>query len=126
MAKNTGEGKDRFLSSNAQRWLAKADINTIFSVLTQFKQLLKDPDMAVPVAAIKALTEVIKRSSSSTMMELEVQLRAAADELKKIDQKDLGTLSLFSLSLSWSVSLSLGVSLALLLPLFLASLSPNL
>lgn len=60
------------------------------SVLTQFKELLQDPEMAVPVAAIKALTGVIERSQASTMMELEVQLRAAADQLKHINRKDLG------------------------------------
>ena len=61
-------------------------------VLGIFKKLLEDPDMAVPVAAIKSLTVVIERSTASTMMELEVQLRAAADRLKQIDIRELGAM----------------------------------
>jgi translation initiation factor eIF-2B subunit alpha len=53
-------------------------------VVQEFKQWLK-PEIAIPVAAIKALTSVLKRSEASTMMELEVQLKAAADSLKRCE-----------------------------------------
>lgn len=51
-------------------------------VIQEFKEYQKDPDMAVAVAAIKALTGVIKRSTATTMMELEIGLRAGAEALK--------------------------------------------
>eukprot|EP00935_MAST-01C_sp_MAST-1C-sp1_P000433 g433.t1 len=54
-------------------------------VLQEFKEWTK-PEIAIPVAAIKALTSVIKRSKASTMMELEVQLKAAADSLKNCEK----------------------------------------
>ena len=38
--------------------------------------------MSVPVAAIKALSGVIKRSTATTMMGLQIELKAAADDLK--------------------------------------------
>lgn len=57
-------------------------------VLTDFQSLQKDPEMAVAVASIKALTGVIKRSKATTMMELEIALRAAADCLKQTASSD--------------------------------------
>lgn len=42
----------------------------------------KSPELAEAVAAIKALTAVIKRSEASTMMGLEVELKTASDALK--------------------------------------------
>ena len=43
--------------------------------------LSRAPDMAVAVAAIKALTEVVRSSHSHTMMGLEKDLKDAADSL---------------------------------------------
>lgn len=70
-------------------------------VIEDFRKWLK-PEVAIPVAAFKALTSVIKRSEASTMMELEVQLRAAADSLKNCRQ-DLAT----GLNLNGKTSISL-------------------
>ena len=52
------------------------------------KNLSGDGDVAIPVAAIQALTGVIERSNAATMMGLEIELRAAADALTGCD-KDL-------------------------------------
>lgn len=54
-------------------------------VTEEFNRWLAKPEIAIPVAAVKALTGVIKRTASTTVMELEVQLRDAADQLKNID-----------------------------------------
>lgn len=43
--------------------------------------LSRSPDMAVAVAAIKALTEVVRSSQAHTMMGLEKDLKDAADSL---------------------------------------------
>ena len=40
------------------------------------------PDLAEAVAAIMALTAVMKRSQASTMMGLEIELKNAAEALK--------------------------------------------
>jgi hypothetical protein len=57
----------------------------------------------------KALTSVIKRSEASTMMELEVQLKAAADSLKNCN-KDVAGLNLNGKT---SISLTAGCELFL-------------
>jgi translation initiation factor eIF-2B subunit alpha len=41
------------------------------------------PDAGIAVAAVRALTAVIRRSTASTMLGLTIELRAAADELKQ-------------------------------------------
>ena len=51
-------------------------------VVEEFNKYRSDPDLAMAVAAIKALTGVIKRSEASTMMGLEIELRKAAELLK--------------------------------------------
>ncbi len=52
------------------------------SVVRAFNDALsRAPDMAVAVAAIKALTEVVKSSHAHTMMGLEKDLKDAADSL---------------------------------------------
>jgi len=53
-----------------------------FSVIHEFDSWRKSPELAEAVAAIKALTAVIKRSEASTMMGLEVELKTASDALK--------------------------------------------
>lgn len=44
--------------------------------------LKQNQEAGVPVAAIKALVEVMKRSEASTILGLTIELRAAADELR--------------------------------------------
>ena len=53
------------------------------AVVVAFRACLEDPNLAIPVAAIKVLTNLIKECEASTMMELEVTLRAAGDQLKQ-------------------------------------------
>ena len=67
------------------------------SVVRIFSDALsRSPDMAVAVAAIKALTEVVNSSQAQTMMGLEKDLKDAADSLiryglcKHSGQKTLG------------------------------------
>jgi translation initiation factor eIF-2B subunit alpha len=45
--------------------------------------LARSPDMAVAVAAIRALTSVVKNSSAQTMMGLEKELKDAAASLER-------------------------------------------
>lgn len=52
------------------------------SVVEDFDYWRGKPDLAVAVAAIKALTAVIKRSKATTMMGLEIELKRASEELK--------------------------------------------
>jgi hypothetical protein len=52
------------------------------SVVEDFDYWRGKPDLAVAVAAIKALTAVIKRSKATTMMGLEIELKKASEELK--------------------------------------------
>lgn len=53
-------------------------------VVEDFLRFLKDPDVAVAVAAIKALTGVIYRSEASTMMQMEGELQGAAAQLRSL------------------------------------------
>nr|XP_024399407.1 translation initiation factor eIF-2B subunit alpha-like isoform X2 [Physcomitrium patens]PNR38039.1 hypothetical protein PHYPA_021150 [Physcomitrium patens] len=60
-----------------------------FSVIHEFDAWRKNPELAEAVAAIKALTAVIKRSGASTMMGLEVELKEASDALKAWDESSI-------------------------------------
>ncbi|DBA05324.1 TPA: hypothetical protein N0F65_007486 [Lagenidium giganteum] len=51
-------------------------------VVQEFLRYLEDPDVAVAVAVIKALTGVIMRSEASTMMQMEGELQEAAQQVK--------------------------------------------
>lgn len=53
-----------------------------FSVIEEFNHWRMKPELAEAVAAIKALTAVIRRSEASTMMGLEIELKNASDALK--------------------------------------------
>lgn len=53
-----------------------------FSVIDEFNNWRKQPDLAEAVAAIRALASVIRSSEATTMMELEIELKKAADSLK--------------------------------------------
>ncbi|CAK9268401.1 unnamed protein product [Sphagnum jensenii] len=60
-----------------------------FSVIEEFNFWRGKPELAEAVAAIKALTAVIKRSEASTMMGLEIELRNASDALKAWDETSI-------------------------------------
>lgn len=53
-----------------------------FSVIDEFNNWRKQPDLAEAVAAIRALAAVIRSSEATTMMELEIELKKASDSLK--------------------------------------------
>lgn len=53
-----------------------------FSVVDEFNNWRKQPDLAEAVAAIRALASVIRSSQAKTMMELEIELKRASDSLK--------------------------------------------
>ncbi|GAB4849989.1 hypothetical protein Ancab_029288 [Ancistrocladus abbreviatus] len=56
-----------------------------FSVIEEFNNWRKQPDLAEAVAAIRALASVIRLSRATTMMELEIELKKASDSLKSWD-----------------------------------------
>lgn len=55
-------------------------------VVEDFQRYLSDPDVAVAVAVIKALTGVILRSEASTMMQMESELQEAAHHLRTYEE----------------------------------------
>ena len=58
-------------------------------IMEEFKSLIKS-EVAVPVCAMKALVTVIKRSTGTTWMQLEHELRSAILALKECKVEDLG------------------------------------
>lgn len=56
-----------------------------FSVIDEFNNWRKQPELAEAVAAIRALASVIRSSEANTMMELEIELKKASDSLKSWD-----------------------------------------
>ncbi|KAJ6809197.1 translation initiation factor eIF-2B subunit alpha-like [Iris pallida] len=56
-----------------------------FSVIDEFNYWRKKPDLAEAVAAIMALSAVIRSSEATTMMELEIELKKASESLKSWD-----------------------------------------
>ncbi|GFQ06349.1 translation initiation factor eif-2b subunit alpha [Phtheirospermum japonicum] len=59
--------------------------NKGFSVVDEFNNWRKQPELAEAVAAIRALASVIRSSQATTMMELEIELKKASDSLKSWD-----------------------------------------
>ncbi|XP_073304079.1 uncharacterized protein [Primulina huaijiensis] len=55
------------------------------SVVDEFNNWRQLPDLAEAVAAIRALSSVIRSSQATTMMELEIELKRASDLLKSWD-----------------------------------------
>ncbi|CAA2985852.1 translation initiation factor eIF-2B subunit alpha-like [Olea europaea subsp. europaea] len=55
------------------------------SVVDEFNNWRKQPDLAEAVAAIRALASVARSSPATTMMELEIELKKASDSLKLWD-----------------------------------------
>ncbi|KAE7998977.1 hypothetical protein FH972_003466 [Carpinus fangiana] len=62
-----------------------SDSGNSFSVIHEFNNWRKQPDLAEAVAAIRALAAVIRASEATTMMELEIELKKASDSLKSWD-----------------------------------------
>ncbi|KAK4373818.1 hypothetical protein RND71_004495 [Anisodus tanguticus] len=60
-----------------------------FSVIDEFNNWRKQPDLAEAVAAIRALASVIRSSEATTMMELEIELKKASDSLKSWDKTSI-------------------------------------
>lgn len=56
-----------------------------FSVIEEFNNWRKQPDLAEAVAAIRALASVIRSTDATTMMELQTELKTASDSLKSWD-----------------------------------------
>lgn len=78
-AVGSGDPDDVF-SENS---LAKTDESgKTFSVIDEFNNWRKQPNLAEAVAAIRALASVIRSSEATTMMELEIELKKASDSLK--------------------------------------------
>ncbi|KAJ8560902.1 hypothetical protein K7X08_027092 [Anisodus acutangulus] len=60
-----------------------------FSVIDEFNNWRKQPDLAEAVAAIRALASVIRSNEATTMMELEIELKKASDSLKSWDKTSI-------------------------------------
>ncbi|EPS71779.1 hypothetical protein M569_02977 [Genlisea aurea] len=61
------------------------DESKAFSVVDEFNNWRKQPELAEAVAAIRALASVIRSSQAKTMMELEIELKKSCDSLKSWD-----------------------------------------
>ncbi|XP_023000216.1 translation initiation factor eIF-2B subunit alpha-like [Cucurbita maxima] len=73
-----------------EQLLSEADVKDSesgkpFSVIDEFNNWRKQPDLAEAVAAIRSLAAVIRSSQATTMMELEIELKKASDSLKSWD-----------------------------------------
>ncbi|KAK9923857.1 hypothetical protein M0R45_032255 [Rubus argutus] len=66
-----------------------SDSGKPFSVIEEFNNWRKQPDLAEAVAAIRALASVIMSSEATTMMELEIELKKASDSLKSWDKTSI-------------------------------------
>jgi translation initiation factor eIF-2B subunit alpha len=53
------------------------------------RKMEAQPDNPVAVCAIQALTEVVERSKATTLMELQIELKAASEELRAIDRTSI-------------------------------------
>jgi len=61
-----------------------------FDPVQYVKDLMaSNKDMSVAVAAIHALTETLRQSTASTIMGLEIDLKAATDQLKRMNQASM-------------------------------------
>ncbi|XP_057514771.1 uncharacterized protein LOC130796431 [Actinidia eriantha] len=75
-----GQHPDDFMTESPS-----VDCGKPFSVIDEFNNWRKQPDLAEAVAAIRALASVIRSSEATTMMELEIELKKASDSLKSWD-----------------------------------------
>ncbi|XP_057872110.2 uncharacterized protein LOC131078430 isoform X1 [Cryptomeria japonica] len=107
MAEERRLGDQHLSQSVTPEWLAQAEAavphdkqdNTLgtprnegsetLSVIEEFNKWRKNPELAEAVAAIRALTTVIKHSQAHTMMELEHELTSASHSLKAWDETSI-------------------------------------
>ncbi|XP_062008825.1 uncharacterized protein LOC133725552 [Rosa rugosa] len=73
------------VAAEAEPKPAASESGKPFSVIVEFNNWRKQPDLAEAVAAIRALASVIRSSEATTMMELEIELKKASDSLKSWD-----------------------------------------
>ncbi|KAH7865670.1 hypothetical protein Vadar_009614 [Vaccinium darrowii] len=73
------------LENSSSSSFKAGDLGKPFSVIDEFNNWRKQPDLAEAVAAIRALASVIRSSEATTMMELEIELKKASDSLKSWD-----------------------------------------
>ncbi|KZV43470.1 translation initiation factor eIF-2B subunit alpha-like [Dorcoceras hygrometricum] len=77
-----GHHHDDSLSDN---YASSGEEDKKISVVDEFNNWRQQPDLAEAVAAIRALSSVIRSSQATTMMELEIELKRASDSLKAWD-----------------------------------------
>lgn len=80
-----GRHPDDIPVENSSSSFKAGDLGKPFSVIYEFNNWRKQPDLAEAVAAIRALASVIRSSEATTMMELEIELKKASDSLKSWD-----------------------------------------
>lgn len=80
-----GRHPDDAVSEDSASYRSGEDSDKAFSVIDEFNNWRKKPDLAEAVAAIRALASVIRSSDATTMMELEIELKKASDSLKSWD-----------------------------------------
>lgn len=76
-----GRRADEAVSEDSSS-LKSAESEKAFSVIDEFNNWRKQPELAEAVVAIGALASVIRSSEANTMMELEIELKKASDSLK--------------------------------------------
>ena len=76
------EAATRAVATSGQEIVEGGKSGRAFSVIDEFNNWRKQPDLAEAVAAIRALAAVIRNSEAKTMMELEIELKKASDSLK--------------------------------------------
>ncbi|XP_031132397.1 translation initiation factor eIF-2B subunit alpha-like isoform X1 [Ipomoea triloba] len=81
-AVGSGDPEDAISENSSAR---TDDSGKAFSVIDEFNNWRKQPNLAEAVAAIRALASVIRSSDATTMMELEIELKKASDSLKSWD-----------------------------------------
>lgn len=69
-------------SEDSSSFKSGEETGKAFSVIDEFNNWRKQPDLAEAVAAIRALASVIRSTEATTMMELEIELKKASDSLK--------------------------------------------
>jgi hypothetical protein len=65
------------------------------AVIKDFHALVQSNNAALPVCAMNALVNVIRRSNAQTWMQLEHELRYAIKDLKNCDVSVLGMENIF-------------------------------
>lgn len=83
------QAEDASLKTSPARTPGGSQRDPSFSVIEEFNYWRMQPDLAAAVAAIKALTAVIKHSQASTMMGLEIELKNASEALKAWDETSI-------------------------------------